>query len=127
MLFQLNLKNIALIKELNIEFEEGLNVLTGETGAGKSIIIEGINLILGGYVTSDLIKEGEDSLIAEGLFLLSPLEKELINNLNPDLKIVDDEGTLLIRREVNKNGRNKCCINQRLVNLSLLHRMWEIF
>jgi len=120
MLFQLNLKNIALIKELNIEFEEGLNVLTGETGAGKSIIIEGINLILGGYVTSDLIKEGEDSLIAEGLFLLSPPEKELINNLNPDLKIVDDEGTLLIRREVNKNGRNKCCINQRLVNLSLL-------
>ncbi|GAH43528.1 unnamed protein product, partial [marine sediment metagenome] len=103
MLFQLNIKNIALITELNIEFEEGLNVLTGETGAGKSII-EAIDLILGGYATSDLIRDGEISLIVEGLFLLSPLEKELINNLNPDLKIVDEEGTLLIRREVNKKG-----------------------
>jgi len=120
MLFQLNIKNIALIKELNIEFEEGLNILTGETGAGKSIIIEAIDLILGGYTSSDLIKEGEDSLMIEGLFLLSPQEKESINNLNPDLKIVDEAGTLLIRREINKKGRNKCWVNQRLVNLSLL-------
>ena len=83
---------MPLIKELNIEFEEGLNVLTGETGAGKSIIIEAIDLILGGYTSSDLIKEGEDSLMVEGLFLLSSQEKESINNLNPDLKIVDEEG-----------------------------------
>lgn len=120
MLFQLNLKNIALIKELNIEFDEGLNVLTGETGAGKSIIIEAINLILGGHASIDLIRSGEDSLAVEGLFLLSPVEKMAINNLNPDLEIVDDEGTLLIMREVNRKGRNKCWINQRLVNLSLL-------
>lgn len=119
MLFQLNIKNIALIKELNIEFEEGLNVLTGETGAGKSIIIKAIDLILGSYASSDLIKGGEDNLIVEGLFSLSPPEKESINNLNPDLRIVDEEGTLLIRREVNKKGRNKCWVNQRLVNLSL--------
>lgn len=120
MLFQLNLKNIALIKELNIEFDEGLNVLTGETGAGKSIIIEAIDLILGGHTSIDLIRSGEDSLVVEGLFLLSPVEKMAINNLNPDLEIVDEEGTLLIRREVNRKGRNKCWINQRLVNLSLL-------
>ena len=111
---------MALIKELNIEFDEGLNVLTGETGAGKSIIIEAINLILGSHTTIDLIRLGEDSLLVEGLFLITPNEKMAINNLNPDLKIVDDEGTLLIRREVNKKGRNKCWINQRLVNLSLL-------
>ncbi len=120
MLFQLNIKNIALIKELNIEFEEGLNVLTGETGAGKSIIIEAIDLILGGHATSDLIRDKEDSLIVEGLFSLSILERGIINNLNPDLKIVDEEGALLIRREVNKKGRSKCWVNQRLVNLSLL-------
>jgi DNA repair protein RecN (Recombination protein N) len=123
MLFQLNIKNMPLIKELNIEFEEGLNVLTGETGAGKSIIIEAIDLILGGYTSSDLIKEGEDSLMVEGLFLLSSQEKESINNLNPDLKIVDEEGTLLIRREVNKKGRNKCWVNQRLTNLSTLQEI----
>jgi len=114
---------MALIKELNIEFEEGLNVLTGETGAGKSIIIEAIDLILGGYAASDLIRDGEGSLIVEGLFLLTPQEKELINNLNSDIEIVDEEGVLLIRREVNKKGRNKCWINQRLINLSTLQEI----
>lgn len=114
---------MALIKELNIEFEEGLNVLTGETGAGKSIIIEAIDLILGGYAASDLIRDGEDSLMVEGLFLLTPQEKELINNLNSDIEIVDGEGVLLIRREVNKKGRNKCWINQRLINLSTLQEI----
>jgi len=114
---------MALIKELNIEFEEGLNVLTGETGAGKSIIIEAIDLILGGYAASDLIRDGEGSLIVEGLFLLTPQEKELINNLNLDIEIVDEEGVLLIRREVNKKGRNKCWINQRLINLSTLQEI----
>lgn len=114
---------MALIKELNIEFEEGLNVLTGETGAGKSIIIEAIDLILGGYAASDLIREGEDSLIVDGLFLLTPQEKELISNLNSDIEIVDEEGVLLIRREVNKKGRNKCLVNQRLINLSTLQEI----
>jgi len=114
---------MALIKELNIEFEEGLNVLTGETGAGKSIIIEAIDLILGGYAASDLIRDREDSLVVEGLFLLAPQEKELISNLNLDAEIVDEEGDLLIRREVNKKGRNKCWVNQRLINLSTLQEV----
>jgi len=114
---------MALIKELNIEFEEELNVLTGETGAGKSIIIEAIDLILGGYAASDLIRNGEDSLMVEALFLLTPQEKELINNLNSDIEIVDGQGVLLIRREVNKKGRNKCLINQRLINLSTLQEI----
>src|SRR5665648_890533 len=123
MLFQLNIKNMALIKELNIEFEEGLNVLTGETGAGKSIIIEAIDLILGGSTATDLIRDGEDRLVVEGLFLLVPQEKELISNLNLDAEIVDGEEDLLIRREINKKGRNKCWINQRLINLSTLQEI----
>lgn len=117
---------MALIKELNIEFNEGLNVLTGETGAGKSIIIEAIDLILGGYTASDLIRDGEDSLVVEGQFLLAPQEKELINGLDLDIVMVDKEGDLLIRREVNKKGRNKCWINQKLVNLSLLQDIGNI-
>jgi len=114
---------MALIKELNIEFEEELNVLTGETGAGKSIIIEAIDLILGGSAASDLIRDGENSLMVEALFLLTPQEKELINDLNSDLEIVDGEGVLLISREVNKKGRSKCLINQRLINLSTLQEI----
>ena len=114
---------MALIKELNIEFEEGLNVLTGETGAGKSIIIKAIDLILGGSTAADLIRDGEDSLAVEGLFQLALQEKELISNLNLDTEIVDKEGALLIRREINKKGRNKCWINQRLINLSTLQEI----
>lgn len=123
MLFQLNIKNIALIRELNIEFDQGLNVLTGETGAGKSIIIEAINLILGGSTTVDLIRSGENSLVVEGLFLLSPAERMTVNNLHPEMKLVDDQGYLLIRREINQKGRNKCWINQNLANLSLLQEI----
>jgi len=117
---------MALIKELNIEFEEGLNVLTGETGSGKSIIIEAIDLVLGGYFAPDLIRDGENSLIVEGLFLLAPQEKELIKNLNLDLEIIDEEGALLIRREINKKGRNKCWANQRLINLSTLQEFGKL-
>jgi len=123
MLFQLNIKNIALIRELNIEFDQGLNVLTGETGAGKSIIIEAINLILGGSASIDLIRSGENNLVVEGLFLLSPAEQTAINILHPDIKAVDDQGYLLIRREINRNGRNKCWMNQNLTNLSLLQEI----
>jgi len=114
---------MALIKELNIEFEEGLNVLTGETGAGKSIIIKAIDLILGGSTAADLIRDGEDSLAVEGLFQLALQEKELMSNLNLDTEIVDKEGALLIRREINKKGRSKCWINQRLINLSTLQEI----
>ncbi len=123
MLFQLNIKNIALIKELNIEFDQGLNVLTGETGAGKSIIIEAINLILGSSAHSDLIRSGEDSLVVEALFHLSPVEKIPINHLQSAIKLVDEQGYLIIRREINRSGRNKCWINQNLTNLSLLQEV----
>lgn len=123
MLFQLNIKNMALIRTLNIEFEEGLNVLTGETGAGKSIIIQAINIILGSHVSSDMVREGEDSLIAEGLFFVSAMEKEWINSINSDMKIINDDETMVIRREVNKRGRNKCWVNEGLVNLSVLQKI----
>ncbi|GAB4117379.1 MAG: DNA repair protein RecN [Candidatus Caldatribacteriota bacterium] len=123
MLFQLNIKNIALIKELNIEFDQGLNVLTGETGAGKSIIIEAINLILGSSAHSDLIRSGEDNLLVEALFHLSPVEKINFNHLQSTIKLVDEQGYLIIRREINRSGRNKCWINQNLINLSLLQEI----
>jgi len=114
---------MALIKELNIEFEEGLNILTGETGAGKSIIIKAINIILGGHASVDLIREEENILVVEGLFCLNFSEKELINGINPDLDIVRNEDALLIRRELNRKGRNKCWANGRLINLTLLQKI----
>ncbi len=78
---------------------------------------------MGGSAASDLIRDGEDNLVVEGLFLLAPQERELISNLNLDVEIVDGVGDLLIRREVNKKGRNKCWINQRLINLSALQEI----
>jgi len=121
MLFQLNINNMALIRTLNIEFEEGLNVLTGETGAGKSIIIQAINIILGNHASSDLIREGENNLLVEGLFIISKPEKEWLNNIYPNMKIIDD--ALIIKREINKKGRSKCYINDRLLNLTALQKI----
>jgi len=95
-----------------------------EHGFNKRIkFIKAVDLILGGSTVADLIRDGEDGLAVEGLFLLGLQEKELINNLNLDAEIVDKEGDLLIRREVNKKGRNKCWINQRLINLSTLQEI----
>ena len=68
MLRELKIENLAIIDELDIEFEEGFIVLTGETGAGKSIILNGINLLIGEKASTDMIRDGEDDLVAQGVF-----------------------------------------------------------
>lgn len=75
MIVELNISNFAIIDDLKINFTNGFNVLTGETGAGKSIIVEGIGLILGGRASKDLIKTGKDKASLEGLFYLKNPDK----------------------------------------------------
>lgn len=79
MLIQLSVENIAIIEKLAIEFEDGLNILTGETGAGKSILIDAINALLGGRVSRDIIRLGEDKAKVEAVF---EIPDKLINMLN---------------------------------------------
>jgi DNA repair protein RecN (Recombination protein N) len=117
MLQFLNISNIALIDCLQVEFESGLNLLTGETGSGKSIIVDALGVLIGGRFTSELLKTGTERGSIEGLFSVTP---------NPDLEtLLENAGLapaneLIIRREISSTGRNKIFINNQLATQSLL-------
>ena len=117
MLQFLNISNIALIDDMQVEFESGLNLLTGETGSGKSIIVDALGVLIGGRFSSDLIKSGAERGSIEGLFSVTP---------NPDLELLLENAgfgattELIIRRELSSTGRNKIFINNQLATQSLL-------
>lgn len=121
MLAFLNISNIALIGELQVEFERGLNLLTGETGSGKSIIVDALSLLCGGRFTSDMIKSGESWAAVEGLFSMRPNQE--LEALLEEAGIGLEGGQIIIRREVAAGGRNKIFINNRLATQSLLRRL----
>ena len=98
MLTNLIVQNYALLDEVNIEFSSGLNILTGETGSGKSILIGALGLILGSRATKDAIRSGMDSATVEGLFEWKSDEPMI--PLPEDLDIEIDDRTLIIRRDV---------------------------
>ncbi|MEN6519609.1 MAG: DNA repair protein RecN [Armatimonadota bacterium] len=118
MLTQIQIKNFALIDDLSIRLGKGFNVLTGETGAGKSIIIDAITTILGERVSSDFIRTGTDRALVEVEFDLteSPKALEKAAELGFDV----DEGLLLISRELASGGKSQSRINGRLSTLSML-------
>jgi DNA repair protein RecN (Recombination protein N) len=119
MLSLLNISNIALIDELRVEFDGGLNLLTGETGSGKSIIVDALGVLIGGRFTSDLLKAGTDRASIEGLFSVTPNEN--LNSVLDSAGIeLSDQNELIIRRELSSAGRNKIFINNQLATQSLL-------
>lgn len=124
MLSLLRIKNIALIDELAVEFGPGLNLLTGETGSGKSIIVDSLNALTGERVTSDLIKEGSDAAKIEGLFTLQ-ITKPLFTILDESGIEIDAAGEidLIVRRELSLSGRNRIFINNQLITAAVLKRI----
>jgi len=124
MLSLLKIKNIALIEKLTLEFGEGLNLLTGETGSGKSIIVDSLGALTGARVSSDLIKEGETKAQIEGLFLLSP-DRGLLKTFEESG--VEIEGTnnieLIVRRELSQSGRNRIFVNDHIVTQGFLKKI----
>ncbi len=116
MLRTLRIKNYALVDDLEMEFLPGLNIITGATGAGKSIIVGAVNLILGERVSSESIRTGFDTAIVEAIFELPRVRtmKDLLNELG--IAVTDD--MLLIRREVLSKSQNKCYVNDRMVTLA---------
>jgi DNA repair protein RecN (Recombination protein N) len=123
MLQLLNISNIALIDELQVEFDNGLNLLTGETGSGKSIIVDALGVLIGGRFTSDLLKTGTERGSIEGLFSLN--RNKGLESLLLEAGIeIEDQGPksseLIVRREIAANGRNKIFINNQLATQSLL-------
>ena len=121
MLANLRVRNYALLDEVDIEFTSGLNVLTGETGSGKSILIGALGLILGGRAASETIRGGARSAIVEGLFEgeRDPQLRDLLSGIGVD----PEEDALIIRREVSRDGRNRCTVNGSLVTVSVLRRL----
>ncbi len=117
MLQFLNISNIALIDDMQVEFETGLNLLTGETGSGKSIIVDALGVLIGGRFTSELLKTGAERGSIEGLFSVTP---------NPELNLLlenaglEPTNELIIRRDLSSTGRNKIFINNQLATQSLL-------
>ena len=122
MIVELNIENFAIVERLNINFTKGLNVLTGETGAGKSIIVEAISLILGGRANKDLIRTGYDKAILEGLFFLEKPKK--IERILNQYGIEQDRGNyILITRELHATGRSVSRINGRTVTVNMLNNI----
>ncbi len=121
MLSLLKIKNIALIDELFIEFGEGLNLLTGETGSGKSIIVDSLGALTGERVSGDLIKEGREKALIEGLFLVGADDEitAALDSAGIEFE-ADKELELIVRRELASNGRNRVFINNQLVTQGLL-------
>ncbi|EIJ78807.1 DNA repair protein RecN [Bacillus methanolicus PB1] len=122
MLSELSIRNFAIIESLSISFEKGLTVLTGETGAGKSIIIDAIHLLVGGRGSSEFVRHGEDKAEIEGLFLLDD-ESHPCYEKAREFGIEIEEGMIVLRRDISKNGKSVCRINGKLVTISALREI----
>ncbi len=121
MLTLLKIKNIALIDELSIEFGDGLNLLTGETGSGKSIIVDSLGALTGERVSSELIKDGEATATIEGLFSVD--RSGPLNSILEESGIEADGGDLIVRRELSTTGKNRVFVNGQLATQGFLKRI----
>lgn len=124
MLSLLKIKNIALIEEIELEFAKGLNLLTGETGSGKSIIVDSLSALTGERISSDLIKEGATSAQIEGLFQLkaNPDLHEIFYESGIELEDAD-EADLIVRRELSTSGKNRIFVNNQSVTQAFLRKI----
>ena len=122
MLLEISIKNFAIIEAISLNFEKGMTVLTGETGAGKSIIIDAMNMMLGARATTDVIRHGATKAEIEGLFS--------VENSHALQIIFDEQGIelgdeIIIRREILQNGRSVSRVNGQMVNLSVLRSIGQ--
>lgn len=114
MIANLHIKNIGIIEDLNIDLNKGLNVLTGETGAGKTLIIDSLQIISGGRFSKEMIRRGENNSFVELCMYLPNSEKA-------------EDGNIIVSREINTNGKNMCKINGRMVTVNELKEFMSEF
>ena len=123
MIIQLGVTNVALIRKLNVDISEGMTVLTGETGAGKSIIIDSINMILGDKTRKELVRNGEEKASVQAVFdITDELAEELLAE-----GIETEENQLIVMREVTSAGKSICRMNGTIVTLSTLRSFAQRF
>ena len=119
MLVELSIKDFAIIDNIKINFTKGLNVITGETGSGKSILIEALGMILGSRTSKDFIRTGCDKAVLEGVFYIEDLStlRPILNDLSID---IDHDNLLIITKEIFANGPSLSKVNGRAMNLTML-------
>ncbi|MGD8554097.1 MAG: DNA repair protein RecN [Anaerolineales bacterium] len=125
MLQELRIKDFAIIDDIHLELSPGFVVLTGETGAGKSIIIDAVELLLGGRAESAVIRTGAKTALIEGTFRIHPAVREPVNALLEAEDLLEDRGFVTLGREIRREERNICRVNGRTANLGLLREIGE--
>lgn len=118
---QIYIKSVALIDELTVEFNSGLNILSGETGAGKSIIIDSINFVLGEKTDKNFIKSGADKAIVEALIYIN--NEDIRNEIEATGIEIEDDNSILINRVLNISGKSSCKVNGKSITLTMLKQI----
>lgn len=122
MLKELSIKNFAIIEEVSVSFSDGLTVLTGETGAGKSIIIDAVHLLAGGRGSQEFIRHGAKKAELEGLFYIQDPQHPVFQKMQ-DVGIEADEESVILRRDINDHGKSVCRVNGKLVTIAILREI----
>src|SRR5699024_8731726 len=125
MLTELSIRNFAIIDEISIIFQEGLTVLTGETGAGKSIIIDALQLLGGGRGSVDFVRHKADKAEIEGLFSIEN-KHHAIKHICNDYGIDMQDEMIVLQRVITKNGKSICRVNGKLVTLAILKEFGKL-
>ena len=126
MLTELHIQNFAIIDKLDLRFGSGLIILTGETGAGKSIILDAVVMLIGGKADTTFVRTDSDAAFVEGVFQLKGPEREAIHEILKREELMDDPDYVVLMREVRKEGRSVARVNGRTVNISLLKELGGI-
>src|SRR3972149_2087852 len=117
MLKSLSIRNFALIESVDVEFQSGLNIITGETGAGKSILIDALSIVLGERASADDVRQGSEKAVVEGVFWVKDNRQVSFLVAQHGMDLGDD---VILRREVSAKGQSRCFVNDSPVQLSLL-------
>jgi DNA repair protein RecN (Recombination protein N) len=123
MLTELHIQNFAIIDKLDLRFDSGLIILTGETGAGKSIILDAVVMLIGGKADTTFVRTDSDAAFVEAVFQLTGPEKEAVHFILNREELMDDPNYVVLMREVRKEGRSVARVNGRTVNVGLLREL----
>jgi DNA repair protein RecN (Recombination protein N) len=123
MLTELHIQNFAIIDKLDLRFGPGLIILTGETGAGKSIILDAVVMLIGGKADATFIRTDSDAAFVEGVFQLKGPEKEAVHEVLKREELLDDPNYITLMREIRRGGRSVARVNGRTVNVGLLKEL----
>lgn len=126
MLTELHIQNFAIIDKLDLRFGPGLIILTGETGAGKSIILDAVVMLIGGKADTTLIRTDSDAAFVEGVFQLKGPEREAVHEILNREELMDDPDYVVLMREIRREGRNVARVNGRTINVSLLKELGSV-